>query len=70
MSESLISIPFPLLILLTHSLDLGVAGILTIYSMSSLIIYNRRQRALWIDREVQGLLEAKQAYVAGAATQE
>jgi hypothetical protein len=38
--------------------------------MSSLIIYNRRQRALWIDRELQRLLEAKQAYVAGSATQE
>jgi hypothetical protein len=38
--------------------------------MSSLIVYNRRQRALWIDRELQRLLEAKQAYVAGTATQE
>jgi len=48
----------------------GIAGILTIYSMSSLIIYNRRQRALWIDLQLQRLLEAKQAYVAGIATQE
>lgn len=53
-----------------HRLGLGVAGILTIYSLSSLIIYNRRQRALWIDRELQRLLEAKQAYISGTATEE
>lgn len=49
---------------------LGVAGILTIYSVTSLINHNRRQKILWIDRELQRLLDAKKAYVAGTATAE
>ncbi|WEW59055.1 hypothetical protein PRK78_004523 [Emydomyces testavorans] len=48
----------------------GIAGILTIYSATSLIAHNRRQKALWIDKEVQRLLDAKKAYVAGNATPE
>jgi hypothetical protein len=47
-----------------------VAGILTIYSITSLVIYNRRQKTLWIDRELQRLLDAKKAYVAGNPTTE
>lgn len=49
---------------------IGVAGILTIYSVTSLINHNRRQKILWIDRELQKLLDAKKAYVAGTATAE
>ncbi|KAI1934888.1 hypothetical protein LOZ12_006246 [Ophidiomyces ophidiicola] len=48
----------------------GVAGLLTIYSVTSLISHNRRQKALWIDRELQRLLDARKAYVAGNATAE
>ncbi|KAK2765230.1 hypothetical protein FQN54_008929 [Arachnomyces sp. PD_36] len=48
----------------------GVAGILTIYSITSLVIYNRRQKTLWLDREMQRLLDAKKAYVAGNPTVE
>ncbi|EAS33371.3 uncharacterized protein CIMG_04395 [Coccidioides immitis RS] len=48
----------------------GIAGILTIYSATSLISHNRRQKALWIDRELQKLLDARKAYVAGTATPE
>ncbi|KAL1956488.1 hypothetical protein VTO42DRAFT_7286 [Malbranchea cinnamomea] len=48
----------------------GIAGALTIYSMSSLIMHNRQQRALWIDREMQRLMDARKAYVAGTATPE
>ncbi|OJD15118.1 hypothetical protein AJ78_04603 [Emergomyces pasteurianus Ep9510] len=46
----------------------GIAAALTVYSATSLIIYNRRQRQLWIDRELQKLLDARKAYVAGNAT--
>ncbi|OAX80707.1 hypothetical protein ACJ72_04960 [Emergomyces africanus] len=46
----------------------GIAAALTIYSATSLILYNRRQRQLWIDRELQKLLDARKAYVAGNPT--
>ncbi|PGH21357.1 hypothetical protein AJ80_03274 [Polytolypa hystricis UAMH7299] len=48
----------------------GVAGVLTVYSMCSLVLHNRRQQALWLDRELQKLLDAKKAYIAGTATPE
>lgn len=48
--------------------NLGIAAALTIYSATSLIIYNRRQRQLWIDKELQKLLDARKAYVAGNPT--
>ncbi|KAI5298027.1 hypothetical protein KEM55_003907 [Ascosphaera atra] len=47
-----------------------IAGALTIYSASSLVVYNRRQRALWIDRELQKLFDARKAYVEGNASLE
>jgi hypothetical protein len=53
-----------------RSISSGAAGILTIYSISSLILYNRRQRALWVDRELERLIEAKKAYMAGDPTPE
>ncbi|KAL6234433.1 hypothetical protein BDW75DRAFT_231190 [Aspergillus navahoensis] len=48
----------------------GICGVLTVYSMVSLTLYNRRQRALWIEKEMQTLRDAQAAYVAGAATTE
>ncbi|KAF3491127.1 uncharacterized protein GIQ15_00644 [Arthroderma uncinatum] len=48
----------------------GIAGILTIYSMTSLFMHNRRQRDLFIEKELDRLLDARKAYVAGTATQE
>ncbi|KAL4811532.1 cytochrome oxidase c assembly-domain-containing protein [Aspergillus unguis] len=48
----------------------GICGVLTVYSMVSLTLYNRRQRALWIEKEVQALQDARTAYVAGTATTE
>ncbi|OJD23899.1 hypothetical protein ACJ73_04747 [Blastomyces percursus] len=48
----------------------GLAAALTIYSATSLILYNRRQKQLWIDKELDKLLEAKKAYVAGNPTAE
>ncbi|KAA8642136.1 hypothetical protein EYZ11_008961 [Aspergillus tanneri] len=48
----------------------GVCGALTVYSMVSLTLYNRRQRALWLEKELQTLQDAKMAYVSGSATAE
>jgi len=38
--------------------------------MADLILHNRRQKRAWIDRELQRLFDAQQAYVRGDATQE
>lgn len=51
-------------------LRLGVCGVLTVYSMVSLALYNRRQRALWVDRELEKLQQARMAYVNDTATPE
>ncbi|KAL4919367.1 cytochrome oxidase c assembly-domain-containing protein [Aspergillus aurantiobrunneus] len=48
----------------------GICGVLTVYSMVSLTLYNRRQRALWIEKELQTLQDAQTAYVSGTATSE
>ncbi|QKX62434.1 uncharacterized protein TRUGW13939_09595 [Talaromyces rugulosus] len=48
----------------------GVCGALTIYSAVSLTMWNRRQRELWLDRQLQDLQSAREAYVAGTATPE
>ncbi|KAL4911597.1 hypothetical protein BDW74DRAFT_143251 [Aspergillus multicolor] len=48
----------------------GVCGVLTVYSMVSLTLYNRRQRALWIEKELQTLRDAQKALAAGTATSE
>ncbi|KAL4933633.1 cytochrome c oxidase assembly protein COX14 [Aspergillus undulatus] len=48
----------------------GICGVLTVYSMVSLTLYNRRQRALWIEKELQTLHDAQAAYVSGTATAE
>ncbi|KAM5449638.1 hypothetical protein MaudCBS49596_004759 [Microsporum audouinii] len=48
----------------------GIAGVLTVYSMTSLIMHNRRQRDLFIEKELETLLEARKAYVAGTATEQ
>lgn len=48
----------------------GVCGVLTVYSMVSLTMYNRRQRTLWIEKEVATLNEARIAQANGSATEE
>ncbi|KAI9042244.1 cytochrome c oxidase assembly protein COX14 [Aspergillus affinis] len=48
----------------------GVCGALTVYSLVSLTLYNRRQRALWIEKELQKLQDAKTARANGSATTE
>ncbi|KAK1138984.1 hypothetical protein N8T08_001628 [Aspergillus melleus] len=48
----------------------GVCGALTVYSLVSLTLYNRRQRTLWIEKELQKLQDAKTARANGSATTE
>ncbi|KAJ5558712.1 hypothetical protein N7535_009409 [Penicillium sp. DV-2018c] len=48
----------------------GVCGVLTVYSMISLTLYNRRQRALWIEKELETLKQAEIAHANGTATVE
>lgn len=48
----------------------GVCGALTVYSIISLTLYNRRQRTLWLQNELHKLETAKVAHAAGTATPE
>ncbi|OKL61629.1 hypothetical protein UA08_03867 [Talaromyces atroroseus] len=48
----------------------GVCGALTLYSVVSLTMWNRRQRELWLDKQLQDLQAAREAYVKGTATTE
>ncbi|KAJ5247061.1 hypothetical protein N7468_002044 [Penicillium chermesinum] len=48
----------------------GVCGILTVYSLVSLTLYNRRQRAVFIEREKDMLNQARIAQANGSATEE
>ncbi|KAJ6109519.1 hypothetical protein N7486_001754 [Penicillium sp. IBT 16267x] len=48
----------------------GVCGVLTVYSMVSLTMYNRRQRTLWIEKELETLKQAQTAKANGTANAE
>ncbi|KAJ5641000.1 hypothetical protein N7528_000625 [Penicillium herquei] len=48
----------------------GACGILTAYSMVSLTMYNRRQRTLWMEKQMETLNEARLAQANGYATEE
>ena len=48
----------------------GVAAIFSIYSLTSLITHNRRQKRAWIDRELERLRAAQTAFLQGLATPE
>ncbi|EYE93275.1 cytochrome c oxidase assembly protein COX14 [Aspergillus ruber CBS 135680] len=48
----------------------GVCGVLTVYSIISLTLYNRRQKALWVENELKRLEDAKRAHASGIATPE
>src|SRR5438552_3404633 len=48
----------------------GVCGALTIYSAISLTLYSRRQKVLWVERQLQILDEAQIAYANGTANEE
>jgi hypothetical protein len=51
-------------------MKIGVCGALTLYSVVSLTMWNRRQRELWLDKQLQDLQAAREAYVHGTATAE
>jgi hypothetical protein len=53
-----------------QSITPAIAGLVSIYAMTDLILHNRRQKRAWIDRELQRLFDAQQAFVRGDATQE
>ena len=48
----------------------GVSTVLAVYASISLFAYHRRQKSAWIDRELQRLQEAREAFVRGEATAE
>ncbi|RMJ23006.1 hypothetical protein PHISP_06120 [Aspergillus sp. HF37] len=48
----------------------GACGVLTVYSMVSLTLYNRRQRLAWLDNELEKLQQARLAYANETATPE
>lgn len=53
-----------------HKSKIGVAAVVAIYSVSSLMMHTQRQRSLFIQSEMQRLSDAKNAYVVGTATPE
>lgn len=42
----------------------------SLYAMGDLMIHNRRQKRAWVDRELQRLFDAQQAFLRGDATPE
>jgi hypothetical protein len=46
----------------------GLASLIAAYAAVDLVLYNRRQKRAWIDRELERLHEARQAFVRGDAT--
>jgi len=48
----------------------GISTVIAVYGVTSLITYNRRQKRAWIDREMEKLQNARQAFLRGNATAE
>lgn len=48
----------------------GISGIVAVYGVSSLIAHNRRQKRAWIEREMDRLQNAQQAFLRGEASAE
>ncbi|KIV89476.1 hypothetical protein PV10_06872 [Exophiala mesophila] len=48
----------------------GVSTVVAIYGVSSLVAHNRRQKRAWIEREMERLQNAQQAFLRGEATAE
>lgn len=49
---------------------LGIATVISLYAVTDLVIHNRRQKRAWIDRELQRLHDARQAFLRGDPTPE
>ena len=48
----------------------GVATIISLFGLGSLITHNRRQKRAWIEREMQRLIDAQTAFLRGEASPE
>jgi hypothetical protein len=48
----------------------GIATVISLYGLGSLITHNRRQKRAWIEREMQRLTDAQTAFLRGEATPE
>jgi hypothetical protein len=48
----------------------GIATVISLYGLGSLITHNRRQKRAWIEREMQRLTDARAAFLRGEATPE
>lgn len=48
----------------------GIAALISVYAMTDLVLHHRRQKRAWIDRELQRLQDAQQAFLRGDATPE
>jgi hypothetical protein len=48
----------------------GIATVISLYGLGSLITHNRRQKRAWIEREMQRLNDAQTAFLRGEATPE
>jgi hypothetical protein len=48
----------------------GIATVISLYGLGSLIIHSRRQKRAWIEREMQRLTDARAAFLRGEATSE
>ncbi len=55
---------------LTRNSYLGIATIISLYAVTDLVLHNRRQKRAWIDRELQRLQDARQAFLHGDPTPE
>jgi hypothetical protein len=49
---------------------LGIATLISLYAVTDLVLHNRRQKRAWIDRELQRLQDAQQAFLRGDPTPE
>ena len=48
----------------------GIATVISVWGLGSLITHNRRQKRAWIEREMQRLADAQTAFLRGEATAE
>lgn len=49
---------------------IGLATVISLYSLTTLVTHHRRQKRAWIDRELERLKEAQQAFLRGEADAE
>src|SRR2546423_6278552 len=50
--------------------SLGIATVISLFALGSLVTHNRRQKRAWIEREMQRLTDAQTAFLRGEATPE